>query len=114
MEKQEGEERHANSTKSLIEFWDIRPASVPSSLLDTGDSSSTLVESQESEEETDGKNNAFHERMAYFYMITCTVGLHADGTQVQAHSPVDSAVISGIENEITDDEEPRDEAGRYI
>jgi hypothetical protein len=32
----------------------------------------------------------------------------ADGTQVQAHSPVDSAVISGLEN---DDEEPRDEAG---
>ena len=32
-----------------------RPASVPSSLLDTGDSSSTLVESQESEE-IDGKS----------------------------------------------------------
>ena len=33
---------------------------------------------------------------------------------MQARSPVDSAVISGIENELTDDEEPRDEAGRYI
>ena len=33
--------------------------------------------------------------------------LFADGTQVQAHSPVDSAVISGLEN----DEEPRDEGG---
>ena len=57
--------------KELDRILGHRPASVPSSLLDTGDSSSTLVESQESEEETDGKYNAFHKRMAYFYMITC-------------------------------------------
>ena len=30
---------------------------------------------------------------------------------MQAHSPVDSAVISGIDNEVNEDEEPRDEAG---
>ena len=52
--------------KELDRILGHRPASVPSSLLDTGDSSSTLVESQDSEEETDGKNNAFNERMAYF------------------------------------------------
>ena len=57
--------------KELDRILGHRPASVPSSLLDTGDSSSTLVESQESEEETDGKYNAFHKRLAYFYMITC-------------------------------------------
>ena len=33
---------------------------------------------------------------------------------MQAHSPVDSAVISGIEKEVTDCEEPRDEAGWYM
>ena len=42
-----------------------RPASVPLFLLDTGDSSSTQVEPQESEEETDGKNTTFHGRMVY-------------------------------------------------
>ena len=52
--------------KELDRILGHRPASVPSSLLDTGDSSSTLVESQDSEEETDGKNNAFNKRMAYF------------------------------------------------
>jgi hypothetical protein len=51
--------------KELDRILGHRPASVPSSLLDTGDSSSsTQVEPQESEEETDGKNNNFHERMA--------------------------------------------------
>ena len=51
--------------KELDRILGHRPASVPSSLLDTGDSSSTQVEPQESEEETDGKNINFHERMAY-------------------------------------------------
>ena len=37
--------------------------------------------------------------------------LFAGGTQVQAHTPVDSAVISGLEN---DDEEPRDEGGMLV
>ena len=32
---------------------------------------------------------------------------------MQAHSPVDSAVTSGIEK-VTDREEPRDEGGWYI
>ena len=70
-------------------------------MLDTGDSSSTQVEPQESEEETDGKNCNFYERMAY-------IPLHQQlcSLQVQTHSPDDSAVISGLENE-----EPRDEGG---
>ena len=37
--------------------------------------------------------------------------LFADGTQVQARNPVDSAVISGLEN---DDEEPKDEGGMLV
>ena len=41
--------------KELDRILGHRPASVPASLLDTGDSSSTLAESQESEEEIDGK-----------------------------------------------------------
>jgi hypothetical protein len=64
MGKQDGEESHASSIKSLIEFWEI---GLPP-LLDTGDSSSsTQVEPQESEEETDGENNNFHERMAHTF-----------------------------------------------
>ena len=51
--------------KELDRILGHRPASVPSSLLDTGDSSSTQVEPQESEEEIDGKNSNFHGRMAY-------------------------------------------------
>ena len=41
--------------KELDRIMGHRPASVPASLLDTGDSSSTLAESQESEEEIGGK-----------------------------------------------------------
>ena len=33
-----------------------------------------------------------------------------DDAQVQAHSPVNSTVTSGIENDVDDGEEPRDEA----
>ena len=55
----------------------------------------------------------------YYYVIewhTFTYCWLADGTQVQAHSPIDSATISGtIGKEGTDGEEPRDdEAGNYI
>ena len=41
--------------KELDRILGHRPASVPSSLLDTGESSSTHAESEESEEEIDGK-----------------------------------------------------------
>ena len=81
MEKQEGEERHANSR-----ILGHRPASV-SSLLDTGDSSSTLVESQESEE-TDGKICILRKNGILLHDYVCWL---ANGTQVQAQLTVDSA-----------------------
>ena len=45
------------------------------------------------------------------YLSICWL---ADGTQVQPHSPIDSAVVSGVE-ETDGGAEPRDdEAGNYM
>lgn len=62
MVKQDGEERHASSRRRWIEFWDVRQPRFLAFLLDTDDSSSIYVESEECEEETDGRNS---ERIAY-------------------------------------------------
>ena len=93
-----------------------RPASVPSALLDTGESSgaSTIVpesvvpesvvpESQESKEEkVDGKANTHH-MMEYTFICLLT-----DGTQTQAHSPLDSTLVHQ-EKEASDDGKPGDD-----
>ena len=54
--------------KELDRILGHRPASVPSSLLDTGESSSTHAESEESEEEIDGKCIFYERRKAYLYI----------------------------------------------
>ena len=46
------------------------------------------------------------------YLSICWL---ADGTQVQPHSPIDSAVVSGVEGTDGEGAEPRDdEAGNYM
>ena len=71
MEKQEGEERHANSTKNLIEFWDTGQPQfllpcwtlviLPAPWLNLKRVKKQMVK------------YAFYERMAYFYMIICVL-----------------------------------------
>ena len=96
MGKQDGEESHASSSKSLIEFWDTGQ---PQFLLPCWIQVNPPAPTQNLKRVKKKwmVNAFFMKEERHTFTLTCWL---TDGTQVQAHSPVDSAVISGIDIEV--------------